>query len=920
MKITVVALLLSSPLFPDLLFPHCRFHREKNKSLEKLKLLVKAIEEKQLWKDQALLSAVDQLVRFKSLLFTSFSDYLTPLQIQEAIVNFQDVVDETELIAIIEEILTHFPATDSYYPSPPLVDDYSIVNVTRKPQSEPQEETIPNPYPIENQEIGLQTSLSSLDEEKEEISPPSPKTPTIPTTPQIIIQQTNPPPTITVLPAEPRPTVEKELIELLNTIITTQQQSMQGQQALLLSLIQQKPEYTDEERTEGEKSLEMFLPEPEPTPKSPFPIPVEPIPETSISAKESSIDVPSEPHVELKTEEFPPTNSKKVNYNTCFGEFLLSGKLLHGKYCVPEKLPFTEYEELFLTHEGDEPRLRRRANPLTLKLLNQPDSKSLTHPPKKEEEINGLGQQQFLEFANKLLETVSPRKHEESLQMKDIQKAVHDGIALGVKQVLGYFPTQNEIENPEKYMKGKAYVANNLGKSSYEIAFESRTQRKLQDRNLKYLEEVWDRNPTKKKEISDSTRKGLTANEIRSDIQDSQRNYRVLKDERKERLLDDDVEEVSSYNDSISLSEEYFAFYGDEKHRKQNKIDISRYEQFDISDFDEEESLEKMDEPSEAQLYSAKNIVYEPEEDKEEHEFTLTSANNNQLSNPQTVKKNETVDQYRSLEVLLDEDLPPLISSVLVQPETQRNLSEKENRAARFSSPHRTYQTDLFQRPQKERFISDASDNDVSEEEARDDASSSSSPSSAHLHRDHRTWKQKEDRNLPLTLSDDSPLSNSISESNLSIDTASTTSVMETVKKHQKYRSSQHSTRYSLSEDRLKRKSILSSVNSKKREEDKPSEMKFQEGGFGKLDDPPSPDVGSEHYRGPTELEISLSAQQSPSRSYNSLLSSEESSLLSADTTENDRELAKDSSPESSFWKGMFSVSARCPNNELDFI
>jgi hypothetical protein len=44
-----------------LLFP-CRFARDKNKSIEKLRLLVEAMEEKQLWKDQALLAAVDELV------------------------------------------------------------------------------------------------------------------------------------------------------------------------------------------------------------------------------------------------------------------------------------------------------------------------------------------------------------------------------------------------------------------------------------------------------------------------------------------------------------------------------------------------------------------------------------------------------------------------------------------------------------------------------------------------------------------------------------------------------------------------------------------------------------------------------------------------------------------------------------------
>lgn len=42
-----------------------RFNKERAKSTRKLKLILDALEEKQLWKDHALMAAVEQLVRWK---------------------------------------------------------------------------------------------------------------------------------------------------------------------------------------------------------------------------------------------------------------------------------------------------------------------------------------------------------------------------------------------------------------------------------------------------------------------------------------------------------------------------------------------------------------------------------------------------------------------------------------------------------------------------------------------------------------------------------------------------------------------------------------------------------------------------------------------------------------------------------------
>jgi hypothetical protein len=47
----------------DLLFDRRRFNKERLKSSKKLKLILDALEEKQVWKDHALMAAVEQLVR-----------------------------------------------------------------------------------------------------------------------------------------------------------------------------------------------------------------------------------------------------------------------------------------------------------------------------------------------------------------------------------------------------------------------------------------------------------------------------------------------------------------------------------------------------------------------------------------------------------------------------------------------------------------------------------------------------------------------------------------------------------------------------------------------------------------------------------------------------------------------------------------
>lgn len=171
-------------------------------------------------------------------------------QIQETLESFQDVVDEVDLLQILEEIVAQIPQPFIYEvplspPAPiierpaadsqemeekhfePKEENYSIINVQKRPT------IIRLPEPVEKAEIDVQTE--PVEEEEEEVPPPPPPM-SFPSTTQVqsptIIEVT-------------KPSVEKDLLAILNTVVDSNKAAMQGQQAIILSLVQELAEKSE---------------------------------------------------------------------------------------------------------------------------------------------------------------------------------------------------------------------------------------------------------------------------------------------------------------------------------------------------------------------------------------------------------------------------------------------------------------------------------------------------------------------------------------------------------------------------------------------------------------------------------------------------------------------------------------------------
>ena len=120
-----------------------------------------------------------------------------------------------------------------------------------------------------------------------------------------------PAPVIINVPAPPAPvSMEKDLIDLMRSVVDTQHQTMQGNQALILSLIHERstppaPVQYDEP---SEESVEPPTP-----PRAPSPEPI--------------VVPPPEPA--------PAAEPAKPAYSTAFGSVVLGGELMVGPYTTP---------------------------------------------------------------------------------------------------------------------------------------------------------------------------------------------------------------------------------------------------------------------------------------------------------------------------------------------------------------------------------------------------------------------------------------------------------------------------------------------------------------------------------------------------------------------------------------------------------
>lgn len=766
---------------------------------------------------------------------------------------------------------------------------------------------------VEKEEVAIQTTL--VEEEPPQIELKEPELPREvlpPVVPQIIIQQTLPPPQQTpVTVAADSSEREKDLMELIRTIISTQEKTMQGQQALLLTLLQQQLKETvpdppvKEEESYGEEDFE----EVEVPPPSPPKI-------EEVEEKKEIDELIQEEVKEIQGEvEFPPLikeEKKKVHYNTCFGEFLLSGKQLYGKYAVPEKLPFNEYLRQ-LEEEGDsskakiaieEPRLRRRASPLTMKLLfpTNPPAKLNTKPQPLSASFDQTSDNKndgFVQFANKLLDTLSqPRSRSDvesdaAVSKKEITKAVHDGIASGIKQVLGYFPDSKIRQEAEKEEREK--------------------------KQTPYFQEMWTRKDSDRRDRP--VRDPLQPLSIMKEIEKSKSSYhRLIKphNDPSGRNNEDEMNSVE-YNDSISLSEGYDAFNDDvddpvsnvrQTNRKKASI-MTRFINSEMSDDandDQEDTIRE---------YFASDIHYDSKDSDVE-----------EVHEPQGKSKDISRSQQESIKSGGDTAvrLPPLVSSLLEQQETKKVIYQQK--LSNKPKKHRTSSFTSSEGEENNRAVREAMH--LSDEEEDDDALISLQLSEESRHReksarrrpsrydttneDEESYPSEEDSNVQYhhdhrrlhhptrethqTFTGDDSFSSTSSASpsryhqsmmseedaeNLSIPTAEDSSIdgFGAVRKHtaEETISIAHKTRYSLSEVRMKRKDLLSSWNHKRKKSSLLLNYDAQSTGM-----KGATAEGGGGEGGREEVNVSISEdndRRDEQGSYNSLLSSEESSIMS---------------------------------------
>lgn len=155
--------------------------------------------------------------------------------------SFRDVMDEVDLFRILEEIVAQIPMPFIYEvplppPEPlfehpqqdevsgepvghkPQEESYTIINVQKKPT------IIRLPEPPQTAEIEIQTEKEMQDDS----IPPPPPPPPLPVQPTVIEIK--------------KSSVENDLVAILNTVVQSNKAAMQGQQAVMLALVQEMAE------------------------------------------------------------------------------------------------------------------------------------------------------------------------------------------------------------------------------------------------------------------------------------------------------------------------------------------------------------------------------------------------------------------------------------------------------------------------------------------------------------------------------------------------------------------------------------------------------------------------------------------------------------------------------------------------------
>lgn len=612
---------------------------------------------------------------------------------------------------------TYVPPPDFTLPVPPAPvtappQEYKVVNVVRRPSSPPPP---PAPEPVltttevqtepEHDDISVQVSFA----EPDPVPAPQPH--------PVVIQQV-PPQILQPQFVFQKDGVESELVKLMQTMILNYQTTVQGQQAVMLEILQDRAIRTDEIREEPIDEEKVIEEIPVPVQTEDKELQTEPIIEPIPDVVQQAAAIP-EPVVEEKAEVVTEKKKRSHRYKTAFGEIVLGGKGLTGPYAVDPKVGY--YEQF--REEGQDPPfslpfaapgLRRRVSGLTMKLMHEPrispaigavpssranrdralreataDELDLTIdgdegpipaavalgavPPTNNRissVVAPVSQANLLEFATKLIDAMGPAKQTlspDAMNRDEIHTAIQNGITKGIQEALGLFghhPGHVSSHPPESTMTVAAM----------EEMLVARKSRHLDDDALPHPSRRGTQGPLLSK-VDVKTKDSLDSDVIAAEIEKS-------KNIRKEIIREDaeclegyrhnhNLEDVMSYNDSISLDSEFRALYGSDQsfdpyhyppiHRIEESI--ASGSEAALSEFDDEDENVEGDGKRRGWPRSTGNLrMIDPLDDDTEDDVTISMSTS-------IASDDAAIPLPSSL-------LPPLCSSIIPQEATSK-IKEK---------------------------------------------------------------------------------------------------------------------------------------------------------------------------------------------------------------------------------------------------
>lgn len=624
-----------------------RFNRERNKSMKKLKLIAQSLEDKQGYKDQALLSAVEQLVG-------------------EAMDSFRDVVDEVDLLQILEEIVEHIPSAADLFPPAAMAQEgrpdphaHQRHHHDQHSQDEQRDYTVINVHHPKNHRPKPSTEIIRLPESPQQI--PHSEYTVVEPSQQAPVPSQLPAPVAPVslpvlLPLQPEPRVpdmekvtietqtvslqpepasltqpvtiverplgmETELVNLLHHVVDAQKAAMQGQQALLLTLVQERAMKEEQEQEQEEE-----IPPPPPPP-----LPVVEKEEKAIDT--SDLDALMNPPRAVEESEVTEEEPEPVvPYRTAFGQAILGGQSLVAPYTVKAKLPLHHIlAQAGLNEQGEaidgprQPLARRKAQPLTMQYINQPDYFEEERRKERERQVEEMKQktemERMMEFASKLAESMRPLAATQAplqpvhapMDRDDIMRVVQEGVSTGVKQALELINGKPSSAQPQQQPTVR------------------RRQMTVEPSERKVLRR--EAQETKDEEGS------LDPQQLRREVEQSRRHVESMKNNRHQLTHNNHDDD----EDNLSMDEEFHALYGD------------RHARDDDEDSERGSSIFSSDEEQNAVFGTTKH-----------HPVAHHSHKAADVSDEVSVSNSMTSDNFKDPEVFSGHGmLPPIYSNVL---------------------------------------------------------------------------------------------------------------------------------------------------------------------------------------------------------------------------------------------------------------